>query len=123
MKYAAIALAWSLLSLSAPSPAQTGSPPAMAAAARSDTTPPARVRGYRKGLSLESFTQWRKANAALAGIARDDLDRPGQSLRDFAAADANRDRSVSAIELADWISLRPALAQFRDRTRREPARD
>ena len=114
MKYAAIALLWSLVSLTAPVLAQTGSPPAATAEARSETTPRARVRGYRQGLSPEGFAQWRKDNAALAGIGRDDLDRPDQLKRDFTAADTNGDHMISAVELADWISSRPALAQFRD---------
>lgn len=76
--------------------------------ARADSKPRARIRGVRsaEGLSPEAFARWRKDNAALAGIARRNLERPGQSMRDFAAADANGDGSVSAVELADWITTR-----------------
>lgn len=112
MKYGAILLACSLFPLSSPCAAHDRSSPS----ARVDTEPGARIRGVGagRGLSPEGFAQWRKDNAALAGIAQSAVDRPGQSIRDFAAADADGDRSISAIELADWIAMRtPAPAEAR----------
>ena len=119
MKYSMILLAWTLCPLSSPGLAQAlawrahipASP-----AARTDSEPRARIRGIgsAQGLSRESFARWSKDNAAFAGIARNDGNRPEALSRHFTAADKNGDQWVSAAELADWIAMRsPVSAEAR----------